>query len=159
MTLHNRTSVSASVSLSTVVMYSTKVFNAKVAESYLNIGDPYDKQHQVDGRRKGKQFLTVPPKTGQLHGYFTPLAYTADMYQDSNGYRISQPRANRKLGFGSFDAHRRDEFTLAVRAQQYREHLDHEKKLAAESAYSQSTGGVTVKESAFIECAIVTARS
>jgi hypothetical protein len=46
---------------------------------------------------------------------------------DNNGYRITQPRANRKVGFGSNDANRRDEFTLDIRAQQYRELLDKEK--------------------------------
>lgn len=46
---------------------------------------------------------------------------------DNNGYRITQPRASRKLGFGSYDAHRRDEFTLDIRAQQYRELLDKER--------------------------------
>ena len=46
---------------------------------------------------------------------------------DNNGYRITQPRAGRKLGFGSLDANRRDEFTLDIRASQYRELLDKER--------------------------------
>lgn len=46
---------------------------------------------------------------------------------DNNGYRITQPRANRKLGFGSYDANRRDEFTLDIRASQYRELLEKER--------------------------------
>ena len=50
-----------------------------------------------------------------------------DSYQDNNGYRITQPRADRRLGFGSHDANRRDEFTLDIRASQYRELLDKER--------------------------------
>lgn len=35
----------------------------------------------------------------------------------------SEPRDKRKLGFGSFDARRRDEFTLDIRARQWKEKL------------------------------------
>jgi hypothetical protein len=77
--------------------------------------------------RRSLQFQTNPPKGGQLEGYFGKFEYVIDSYQDNNGYRITQPRANRKLGFGSYDAHRRDEFTLDIRASQYRELLDKER--------------------------------
>ena len=108
-------------------MYSTKVFNAKVAESYLNIGDPYSKQALADGRVKGRQFLTNPSRTGQLAGYFSPFSYATDSYQDSNAYIVTQPRDQRKLGFGTHDANRRDEFTLDIRAKQYRQLMVQEK--------------------------------
>ena len=108
-------------------MYTTKVFNAKVAESYLNIGDPYSKQSLSDPRLKGKQFLTNPSHTGQLAGYFSPFAYATDSYQDSNKYIVTQPREGRKLGFGTHDANRRDEFTLDIRAKQYRQLMQQEK--------------------------------
>ena len=108
-------------------MYTTKVFNPKVAESYLNIGDPYSKQSTSDPRLKGKQFLTNPSRTGQLAGYFTPFQYATDSYQDSNKYIVTQPRDARKLGFGTHDANRRDEFTLDIRAKQYRQLMQQEK--------------------------------
>jgi len=108
-------------------MYTTKVFNPKVAESYLNIGDPYSKQMTSDPRLKGKQFLTNPSHTGQLAGYFSPFQYATDYYQDSNKYIVTQPRDGRKLGFGTHDANRRDEFTLDIRAKQYRQLMQQEK--------------------------------
>jgi len=107
-------------------MYTTRRFHPKTVESYLSIGDPYDKARLKEDRFKGKQFQTNPPKEGQLVGYFTEFKYATDSYQDQNGYRVTQPRANRKLGFGSLDARRRDEFTLEIRAQQYKELLDRE---------------------------------
>jgi hypothetical protein len=111
-----------------ITMYSTKTFNPKVAESYLNIGDPYSKQSSRDPRYIGKQFQTNPSKLGQTEGYFGKFTHTADVYSDTNGYRTTQERDKRKLGFGSHDARRRDEFTLDIRAKQYRELLSKEKE-------------------------------
>lgn len=65
--------------------------------------------------------MTNPSKVGQLQGYFAPFQYATDSYQDSNKYIVTQPRDARKLGFGTHDANRRDEFTLDIRAKQYRE--------------------------------------
>jgi hypothetical protein len=96
-------------------------------EGYLSINDAYDKPRNTDPRVKGRQFQTNPPKVGQQEGYFAKFEYVVDNYQDNNGYRITQPHASRKLGFGSKDANRRDEFTLDIRAQQYRELLDKER--------------------------------
>lgn len=107
-------------------MYRTHKFHSKTVESYLSIGDPYDKKGNVDARFKGKQFQTNPAKTGQLQGYFGQFNHAVDPFQDNNGYRTTQPRQNRKLGFGSLDAHKRDEFTLDIRAQQYKELLARE---------------------------------
>lgn len=125
-------------------MYTTRVFNPKQAESYLSIGDPYDKSNPSDPRAKGRQFQTIPPKSGQIVGYFEEFKYATDNYQDTNGYRVTQPRSNRKLGFGSLDAHRRDEFTLDIRAQQYKELLDREKYFT--SKYSQDQTNREEKE-------------
>lgn len=111
-------------------MYSTHRFNPKApgaGEGFLTINDAYDKPKNTDPRVKGRQFQTNPPKMGQQEGYFGKFEYVVDNYQDNNGYRITQPRASRKLGFGSNDANRRDEFTLDIRAQQYRELLDKER--------------------------------
>lgn len=104
-------------------MYQTRRFNPKTCESYLTVGDPFEKPKPNESRHKSKQFQTNPPKQGQTAGYFTSHTYAADNFSDTNGYRMTQPRADRKLGFGSLDASRRDEFTLDVRAQQYKELL------------------------------------
>lgn len=111
-------------------MYSTRRLHPRIpgpGEGFLTINDAYDKPKNTDPRVKGRQFQTNPPKVGQLEGYFGKFEYVVDSYQDNNGYRITQPRAGRQLGFGSKDAHRRDEFTLDIRQQQYRELLEREK--------------------------------
>lgn len=110
-------------------MYTTKQFNARAAESYITVNDPYDKKKQVDyGSRRyhGRQFQTTRGKEGQTEGYFTPFTYKTDVYHAYNSYLKKQPRNTRKLGFGSFDARRRDEFMLDIRAQQYKELLRQE---------------------------------
>lgn len=43
-------------------------------------------------------------------------------------YTTTQPLDSRKLGFGSHNAKNRDEFTLHIRTEQYRELLKSEKK-------------------------------
>jgi len=124
-------------------MYTTKEFQPKNAKSYLTVGDPFDKKQPVDSRHKSKQFITCPPKEGQTAGYFNNIPYMPDAFQDVSSYRLSQPRANRKLGFGSFDAHKRDEFTSSLRSLQYRELLKSEqnfnKKWAEEEKQSSSS--------------------
>ena len=87
---------------------------------------------------RGKQFQTNPSKGGQLAGFFSPFAYATDSYADSNKYILTQPRDARKLGFGTHDANRRDEFTLDIRAKQYRQLMAQEK--AWEKAYIQRRG-------------------
>jgi len=104
-------------------MYSTRRVNPRTAEGFLSIGDAYEKPSHTSARFRGRQFQTIPPKTGQLEGYFGEFKYSTDNYQDTNGYRVIQPRDRRRLGFGSLDAHKRDEFTLHVRAQQWKELL------------------------------------
>jgi len=118
-------------------MYATRRFNEKKLESYLTIGDPYDKSRSKDPRHGGKQFQTNPAKTGQLQGYFSITPYQPDSYQDTNGYRVTQPRGDRRHGFGSMDAHRRDEFTLDIRAHQYKELLKSEFKFTKKFSSSQ----------------------
>lgn len=97
------------------------------SESYVSIGDPYNDPHRrskVNSRFAGKQMQTNPPKnTSGNIGHFTKFTYNIDMFQDKSGYTKSQPLDKRKLGFGSHDAARRDEFTTAIRTEQYREQL------------------------------------
>ncbi len=109
-----------------VGMYSTRVFHPKVADSYLSIGDPYEKIGGIRSVYKGKQFQTNPSKEGQLQGYFADFKYSPDVYADTHAYRLTQPKEKRKTGFGTGDANRRDEFTLDIRAAQYKELLSKE---------------------------------
>lgn len=76
-------------------------------------------------RHKGKQFITVPPKsTSDGGGYFGKFTYTkGEEYIDRTGYLKKQPLESRKLAFGSHDASNRDEFTSHIRTEQYREQL------------------------------------
>lgn len=78
--------------------------------------------------------MLLSSAAAHFHALFCLLAHR--LFLDNNGYRITQPRANRQLGFGSKDAHRRDEFTLDIRAQQYRELLERERFF--EQAYLES---------------------
>lgn len=114
-------------------MYSTKVLNKNIAQSYLTIGDPYRDPHLIEGknsRHKGKQILTVPGKnTCNGLGYFEKKSYASDPLQDNTAYLKSQPMDTRKAGFGSKDASRRDEFMSHIRTEQYRETLHTEIKI------------------------------
>lgn len=66
------------------------------------------------------------------HGNFSKLSYVAEGYVETNKYITTQPLDKRKLGFGTKDAHRRDEFSNDIRTEQYRETLRKEKLLTAE---------------------------
>ena len=98
-------------------------------------GDLYAKKKVPNPRYKSKQFQTQPPKKGQTAGYFVSdtFTYSSSEFLDTKKYLKSEPRAKRKKGFGSNDARRRDEFTLDVRARQWRE------KLASEKVYSEAS--------------------
>ena len=134
-----------------VGMYSTKSMIAKKADSYITIGDPYDKKRVArDSRRQGKQFINNPPKKGQ---HFSSYNYMPTKYQQSNPYFRKQPPESRKLGFGSHDASKRDEFSNQIAMEQYRETLRHEnqstkkgKKAAAEAAAKAAAASGTAVE-------------
>jgi len=116
-------------------MYATKQYQPKNSKDYLGIGDEYVKKKVPNPRYKNKQFQTQPPKKGQTAGYFVSdtFTYSSSEYQDTKKYLKIEPRNKRKKGFGSNDARRRDEFTLDVRARQWRE------KLKGEASYSQAS--------------------
>jgi len=102
-------------------------YHPKNSKDYITVGDPYEKKKAAaNSRWKGTQFQTQPPKKGQTAGFFIPFSYQAAAYQDNTKYISTQPRDKRKLGFGSNDAHRRDEFTLDIRARQWKEKLSQE---------------------------------
>ena len=113
-------------------MYSTKELNKNIAKSYLSQGEPYkDPSFGKHERHKGKQFTTLPSKdTCDGGGYFHKTTYTSDPLQDNTMYCKSQPVDKRKLGFGTHDAHRRDEFMSHIRTEQYRETLKREAVIA-----------------------------
>jgi hypothetical protein len=67
------------------------------------------------------------------NGNFSKLSYVAEGYFETNKYITTQPLDKRKLGFGTKDAHRRDEFSNDIRTEQYRETLRKEKLLTAET--------------------------
>ena len=61
------------------------------------------------------------------NGYFTKTVYKGGGYQEATRYIQSQPLDARKRGFGTKDAHKRDEFSNGVRTEQYRESIRKEK--------------------------------
>lgn len=63
--------------------------------------------------------------------------YQNHPYFETNLYIETQPLDARKKGFGSKDAHRRDEFSNAVRTQQYRESIRKEMELRKDDVNSK----------------------
>lgn len=112
--------------------------------TYISIGDPHvdpsKRGDNVNPRFTGKQFMTRPllkKNAGKgffdlknskgetlsgAHGYMK-----GDTYVDKDGYIKTQPLDKRKLGFGSHDASKRDEFMSFIRTEQYRQQLKTEK--------------------------------
>lgn len=66
------------------------------------------------------------------NGNFSKITYVAEGFAESNKYITTQPLDSRKRGFGTRDAHRRDEFCNDIRTEQYRETLRKEKLLTGE---------------------------
>ncbi len=75
--------------------------------------------------------MQIIPQNAE-NGNFAKLTYVAEGYFESNKYMNSQPLDGRKKGFGTRDAHRRDEFCNDIRTEQYRETLRKEKLLTGE---------------------------
>jgi len=55
------------------------------------------------------------------NGHFAKIVYVPEGYKETNKYITTQPLDGRKKGFGTKDAHRRDEFSNNIRTEQYRE--------------------------------------
>ena len=114
-------------------MYSSKELNKNIAKSYLSQGDPYRDPSASEARQprhNGKQFTTAPSKnTCNGMGYFQKRTYSSDPLADNMMYLKTQPVDSRKLGFGTKDAHRRDEFMSHIRTEQYRETLKREMEI------------------------------
>ena len=101
--------------------------------SYITIGDTYGgKKTETDSRLLGKQLSADFPKGGiggarpnnsmfdREHKW---LYQNGEKYIDRTRYLESQPPADRKKGFGSSDAKRRDEFSQEIETQKWRERI------------------------------------
>ena len=90
--------------------------------SYISIGDTYAKKADKDPRLGGKQFAADFPKDGiggarpnnALFEREHKWLYGGEKFIDRTSYIKTQPPDQRKKGFQSSDASRRDEFTLDV---------------------------------------------
>ncbi len=60
------------------------------------------------------------------NGNFSKTSYMSGGYLEATRYLKSQPLESRKNGFGSKDAYKTDEFSNAIRTQQYRESIEKE---------------------------------
>lgn len=102
------------------------------------VGEPYDsKKKEKNPRWNGKQMITNPaPKNAsdsrQL-GYFSKLVYQHEEYFQQIPYTKTQPPDQRKLGFGSKDAFKTDEFTNTIATEVYRDTLRKEMKMKKRS--------------------------
>ena len=90
--------------------------------SYLTIGDMYGKKSTPDPRLLGKQFSQAVPKQGiagarpnnSMFDREHKWLYGGEKYVDKTMYIKTQPPEGRKKGFGSSDAHKRDQFSLDI---------------------------------------------
>jgi hypothetical protein len=124
-------------------MYSTKIQFAGAVDmtgkplSRTTLGDPYVKgKREKNARFNGKQLgvKQCPKPAGLGTGTILPKAlfrsyeYKSDPFKPAVPYSKTQPMENRKLGFGSHDAHKTDEFTNVIRTETYRYQLKQEFK-------------------------------
>jgi len=106
--------------------------------SYITIGDMYAKKADSDPRLKGKQFSQACPAQGiagarpnnSMFDREHKWLYGGEKYVDKTSYLQSQPPDARKKGFGSSDARRRDEFTLDIETEKWRERITKEMTFA-----------------------------
>jgi len=140
------------------IRYHEKPGGARERENvgYITIGDNYQDPIKRGGKTSsrfgGKQFMTNPGiLTKGAIGYFTELGvnkpYASEKYQETNPYFKTQPPDKRKLGFGSHDASKRDEFMTGIRTEQYREQLKSEAKILKEIEESNKAKGLAVEVS------------
>lgn len=111
-------------------MYSTKLVNSRIVanNAYITVGDPYEDPTRNPFRntatKKGEKspspFQVIHNPKNAENGCFTKVEYKGGDVQDVIHYIASQPLDQRKKGFGSKDAKRRDEFANAMRTEQFR---------------------------------------
>ncbi|RYG68299.1 hypothetical protein EON64_05480 [archaeon] len=118
-------------------MYSSKLVHKSMVanNAYITVGDPYHdpKANPFRQGKKGEKLTPFQskgiPQNAEL-GYFTKKSYVPEGYKEGIKYITTQPLDQRKLGFGTKDAHKRDEFSSNNRTEQYRETLRKEKEMA-----------------------------
>lgn len=106
--------------------------NDKLVEgnAFITVGDPYVEQTKyIPPRWKQKQFSIPQHPINAETGYFSKLTYAGNPYTTAIPYVQTQPLEKRKKGFGTGDAFKSDEFTNAIRTEQYRETLKKEHHL------------------------------
>lgn len=110
-------------------MYSTHMLNKNMVDGnkYISVGDPY-KDPPINMFRQDKKGENKPMVVHMIPqnadgGHFSKLRYASCNYHETNRYMQTQPLDKRHKGFGSKDAHRRDEFSSSIRTEQYRETL------------------------------------
>lgn len=83
----------------------------------------------------------MPQNAGE--GYFgldgKSFTYQSEKYQEQRPYLQIQPPDKRKLGFGTHDASRRDEFSQTIRTEQYRETLKKERETIGNVGETEAT--------------------
>ena len=102
------------------------------------VGEPYDgAKKEKNSRWNGKQMTTAPAAKPHCDatqkGYFTKLVYQHEEYFSQIPYTKTQPADQRKLGFGSKDAFKTDEFTNTIATEVYRDTLRKEQKMKKRS--------------------------
>eukprot|EP01040_Poterioochromonas_malhamensis_P006210 gene6210-6683_t len=105
--------------------------------AYITVGDPYPKFNENPFRAGKKGEKLTPFRTKIIpqnaeNGNFAKLTYVPEGYKDGAKYKDTQPLDQRKKGFGSHDATRRDEFSNVIATECYRETLRKEKLLSSE---------------------------
>ena len=118
-------------------MYADKFIHKNIqceAGRYITIGDKYvDKAVVLPARWKEKQFEAPQFPMNAGDGFFghggKPFLYMPDAYVEQLPYNKTQPQDKRKLGFGTKDAFKADEFTQRIRTEQYRDLLKREQRL------------------------------
>jgi hypothetical protein len=115
-----------------VGMYSSHYLHKNLGTTYITIGDPYINQGGNPFRQPKKgdpipkpMLMERYPRNADGNGNFTKIEYPKDKngYNEATRYLQTQPLDKRKLGFGTKDAFKSDEFTNGIRTQQYRESI------------------------------------
>ena len=134
-------------------MYSTKYrshVKADVGAMSLHKNDPYAKDKKktnTDSRHEGRQFKGGPGNWETLN----KIKYAPCPYEG----RMSYLKAEKKLGFGSGDAPKRDEYSNFIAIEQYREAIRSVDKsakvakdrIAKEKAAKAAASGIVEEDS------------
>ena len=100
--------------------------------------NPFDAaKKEKNPRWNGKQMITQSATKqhcdARQEGYFSKLVYQHEEYFQQIPYTKTQPLDKRKLGFGSKDAFKTDEFTNTIATEVYRDTLRKEQKMKKRS--------------------------